>query len=288
MRITNSMMLLNAMRDLRTGQGTLFDAQNAAITGRRIRTVSDDPIDAAQVMRLEREARDLDQFVRNGASAQVRLSTEDTVLSSVRSVLARAKSLAMGTSSDDPASPDRTAALADVRALRDQLISLGNTTVAGESIFAGGQTLQPAFRADGTYQGDGTVRQAEIDHGVLLDLNHTGDQVLSPAIAALDQLEQQLQSGTAADVQATVAPLISSDNGVLAAQAQVGSRLLQVKQAGEDLARRTATMLDQRDRLRDVDPAEAAVRVTAAQSALERAYAVVGRVFSTSLVDYLR
>jgi flagellar hook-associated protein 3 FlgL len=276
------------MRHLRSGAAVLQDAQTAAASGRRIRTVSDDPLDAAQVMRLEGEVRDLDRYVRNGVTARVRLSTEDTVLSSVRTVLARARAVAMATKADDPASPERRAAVAEIQALRDQLIALGNTTVGGESIFAGGLTTQPAFRADGTYQGDSTVRLTEIDRGVLVAVNHTGDQVLSPAIDAIDALNHELALGTPAGIESTVPRLIAAETDVLAAQSEVGARLLQIKQAGEDLGRRSATLLDQRDRLRDADPAESAVRLAAAQTALERAYAVVGRVFSTSLVDYLR
>jgi hypothetical protein len=37
-----------------------------------------------------------------------------------------------------------------------------------------------------------------------------------------------------------------------------------------------------------VDPTEAAIKVVTAQSALERAYAAIGKVLSTNLLDYLR
>ena len=40
--------------------------------------------------------------------------------------------------------------------------------------------------------------------------------------------------------------------------------------------------------LRDVDPAEASIKAVMAQSALERAYAAIGKVMSTNLLDYLR
>lgn len=288
MRVTSTSMLLQTVRNLRTGQAAVQRAQAEAMTGRRVRTLSDDPLDAGQILRLEGEVRDLDQFARNGSSANVRLATEDAVLTSLRGVLARARTAAIGATMDDPAAPERQNALQEVRHLIEQAISLGNTRVGGEYIFAGVNTGTPAFAADGTYQGFGLPRTVQVDRGVNVTVNHTGDQVLSSAITALNALADRLALGTADDIRALQTSLDTVANGVLGAQAEVGSRQLQVKLAGQDLAQRSVTLLDLRDALRQADPAESAVRLNAAQSALERAYAVVGKVFSTSLIDHLR
>jgi flagellar hook-associated protein 3 FlgL len=288
MRITSATMLLNAVRQLRAGQTTLSRAQSEAATGRRVNTMSDDPVSAASILHMQAEVREIDQFTRNGASATTRLSTEDSLLATVQSVLADARKVAMNATSNDPASPERQAALAQVNTMIEQMVSLGNTKIGGEYVLGGRRTDQPPFLADGTFVGDTTARQVEVDHGVTMSVNHTGDQVVSPAIAALQQLRTQIQSGTPQTIQATVTPLTAAGDTALQAQSAVGSRLLQVKQTAQDLGRRSAVLLDQRDAIRDVDPAEASVRLLASQSALERAYAVIGKVFSTSLINYLR
>ena len=119
-------------------------------------------------------------------------------------------------------------------------------------------------------------------------MNHTGDQVLARALPALTTLTQELQNGTPESIQSTGGLPTGADQEVLAAQSDVGSRLLQIREAGEQLSHREVDFADRRDALRDADPTEAMVRVVAAQSALERAYVVIGKVLSTSLVDYLR
>lgn len=288
MRITSSTMLANAIRQLRAGQVTLDRAQLEAASGRRVRTLSDDPVAASRIMRLEGEVRDLDQFVRNGASATTRLSTEDTVLNSIRTVLADARKVAIGVQSDDPTSEERQSALREITHMLDEIISLANTRVGEEYIFSGDATDQPAFLPDGSYGGSNTTRTVEIDRGVRMQVNHLGSAVVSPTIQALQQLQAELATGTQASVQAMVGVLQSADDTLLVAQADAGSRLLQVKQAASDIGRRSSVLLDQRDSLRDADPAEASVRMIAAQSALERAYEVIGRVFSVSLMDHLR
>ena len=74
---------------------------------------------------------------------------------------------------------------------------------------------------------------------------------------------------------------------VLSLQAQAGARAQQINAAGTELAHQSATLLDRRDALQNVDPTEASVELVSAQSALERAYAAIGKVLSTNLLDYL-
>lgn len=288
MRITNRMIQQSTLRDLGLGAEALARAQRRAASGRRIETLSDDPVDATAIMRIESGLRDVDQFRRNAAAARTRLSAEDAVLTNVRELLGRAKALAIASSSLDPADPARLAALAEVRLIREQVVSLGNTRIGGEYIFAGGQTTAPAFQPNGTYAGDFNVRRAALNESVTVATNDPGAPVLSDSLVALADLELELQSGNSTTIQATLAGLVAAQDNVLVKQAEVGARLRQIEDVSAGLAQRAAGMLDHREAMRDVDPAEAIVQVTAAQSALERAYAVVSRVLSASLVDYLR
>lgn len=288
MRITNQTLARQLQSGLRGRLEHLARAQQTAITGRRLRTVSDDPIDATLVMRLEAQVRDFDQYRRNGSFATTRLSAEDAAFSSVRDVLSRSRALAMSVQSDDPAEPQRQSALAAARQIRDELVALANTRVGGEYIFAGSAGTAPPFPPGQPYQGDGLVREIEINNGVRIPAGHAGEPVLGDAIRALDRLITELQSGTQASIQATLSPLDDAMTGVLTAQAQTGVWLKETKDVGVQLARQGAALLDRRDALRDADPATAVLDVQLQQTALERAYAVVGRVLEASLVNYLR
>jgi flagellar hook-associated protein 3 FlgL len=288
MRISSQMLQRNALRGLGRSVESLANAQEEVASGRRIRTLSDGPIDASQIMRLDAHLRDVDQFRRNAAVANTRLSAEDVVLDAARELLHRARDLALSGAVDSPNDPLRQAALAEVRMIRDQLVSLGNTKIGNEFIFAGAETGNPPFRSDGTYIGDGTVRVAEIDDQVVIDTNHTGDSLFGLAFQALDALEVELQLGTPNTIQARISDIHQAEQQVLFSQTQVGSRMREIEFTGEHLTHRANDLTDRRELLRDVDPAEAVAKVLAAQTALERAYAVVGRVLSTNILDYLR
>jgi flagellar hook-associated protein 3 FlgL len=282
------MLRRDALRTLGGNLETLARAQRESVTGRRILTVSDDPIGAAQVMRLDGHLREIEQFRRNGATASTRLSTEDAVLTAARDLMERARALVLTGATESPSDPLRQQALAEMNIIRDQLVALGNTKVGNEYVFGGAQTGNPPFRLDGTYLGDGTVRMAEIDHQLTIETNHTGDVMLGSALQSFSLLMTELQTGTADSIRAQDTILASAQEDLLAAQTEVGTRLRLIDNTGDFLARRVTTYTEQRAAVRDADPTESVLAVMAAQTALERAYTVVGRVISTNLIDFLR
>src|SRR5215510_9122554 len=97
MRITNLMIQMNLTSGLRGRLTAVARASGRATTGRRINTVSDDPVDASQVMRMDSQVRDIEQFRRNGTFATTKLSTEDVAISSLREAISRARGLALTT-----------------------------------------------------------------------------------------------------------------------------------------------------------------------------------------------
>lgn len=287
MRISTRMFQDDALRSLRGNLDTLARLQNEAATGRRVNTVSDDPAAATKIMQLAGEIRDFTQFKSNGTDASTRLNTEDAVLTSARGLLDQASSLAVSVAGMDPADPERQAAIGTIAQLRQQLVSYANTRIGGEYIFGGTYTAAPPFQADGTYLGDDTARQVEIDRGVFIPANHSGNELFVNAMQGLNDLQAQLQSGSQAAIQTSVTNLESAESGMTLAQSEDGSRLQQVSSTSDDLAKRLASLSDQQDGLLNVDPTEASLKLVAAQSALERAYAAIGKVLSTNLLDYL-
>lgn len=288
MRITNQMLQRSLTSGLQGRLQALERAAAEAATGRRVRSVSDDPIDASQVMRLEAQARDIEQYRRNGTFATTRLSAEDLALSSVLASLREAKDLAASTTGNDPNDPQRVAALEAVRNLKTQLVALGNTRVGNEYLFGGAQSTRPPFQADGTYLGDSSTRGVQVGDGVQVTLNHEGGALFGGAMAAVDDLMTALQSGTQDDIRAVTQDLESATQTVMRAQAETGSRLREIQDGGLRLAKTQALLLERRDALANVDPAEAIVRLQQEQAALERAYATIGRVMQATLTEYLR
>ncbi len=287
MRVSDSSFRLNLLRSLRANATTLGRAQQRAATGHRIERTSDDPVGAAQVMRLESQLREISQFRSNGVYAQTRLSAEDVTLTAARDLLDQAKKLAMGAASAAPGDPSRDQAMAQIDVIREELVALANTRVGSEYIFAGGRSGTPPFLADGSYVGDTTTRRVEVDAQNNLVVNHTGDQVFSAAFANLDALQLQLQNGTSSDINTAAATVESDRVHLLSLQAEVGARIKNIDDIGTRLTISANTVSDARDAVRDVPQAEAIIEAMTAQTALERTYELVGRIAQLNLASYL-
>lgn len=288
MRVSTSMLHNSAMNNLRATLSTLARLQNQSASGKKISTLSDNPVDAAQIMQLNSHLRDIDQYRRNAADATTKMNTEDAVLNTVQELMATAKKLATGITTDDPNDPARATALEQVQAIRDQIISLGNTRVGEQYIFGGAETNSIAFDPSGTYIGDDVVRRAEIDSGMTVQTNHTGRQLFTSSLDALTSLTASLTSGTSAEVQATTSQLSSATNDLLTSQAEIGIRLNEIQTTNTQQAQRSTDLGDRLQSLQAADPTETAVSLIATQNALQQAYASMSRVLQTRLVDFLR
>ena len=287
MRITNSMLVQNALRGMRARLGDLSQAQSRATTLRRLNAMSDDPVSGAELSRIDSTLRDVAQYRRNATSARTRLSVEDTVLTSMRKLVSQARTLATSVALAD-VDPARQRALQQLGDVQEQLVALGNTKIGGEYLFGGAKTATPPFLSDGTYVGDSTVRSVQLDQGVSIETVHAGDHSIGGALLSLTTLHQSVATETEAQITASVSNLRAYEDQLLSDQAEVGSRLQVIAEADTRLVQTNSSTLDRRDALDAVDPAEALVTVQSAQTALERAYAVVGRVMQTNLLDYLK
>ena len=289
MRISNQMLQQDALRSLQANLKSLYTAERQAVTGRRIQTVSDDPTDAARIARISAHLRDIEQYRSNLTSANIRLSAEDSVLTSVRSLLDQAKNVALGLEELEDSESAMEGAVSELAQIQEQLVSLGNTRLGNEYLFGGAKTDEPPFLRDGTYVGDQTARRVEIDQGLLVETNHTGDETIAKAIDAVKGLLDGLETGgNRESLSASVTDIELAQQGALTAQTELGVRLGELEEVRDHLARMSLELTDQRDTLRDVDPAEAILSLMTTQQAMERAYEVVGRIASMNIVDYLR
>jgi len=287
MRITNQMMWMSSLRNLQANLAALSHAQDVATSGKKLQIASDNPPDASEVMNINSLLSDIDQYQKNAQSATTRLSTENVTLQSAVSLLNQVSELSLATQSAPVGDPTRVTAINQIAQIKSQLVALGNTQVGDVYIFGGSLTSTPPFQSDGTYVGDSNAQKVQLEQGVQMDVNHTGDTVFTPVFQALDALTAQLQSGSSGQIAAAVTAFSSAKEQLLATQSDAGARVQTIQTTTTELGQRTQTLLDRRSALTDADPTESVLDVTSAQNALEQAYAVTGKVLSTNLLDYL-
>jgi flagellar hook-associated protein 3 FlgL len=186
-------------------QATVEQLSNELSTGLRVTKLSDDPVAAGEnVLLLDQIGRD-DSFTQSSSLVQGQLQVADSALGSVVTQLTQAISLATEANNGTMNASQLGAVSNQLTGIRDEVVSLANTSYQGQYIFGGAQTAAPPFSTSGTpavtsYSGDDHVNYLETPTGASIQLNMPGDQIFSGAgassvFAALNNLIADYAAG---------------------------------------------------------------------------------------------
>ena len=290
MRITHGMIQESLLRNISNDFSRLAKVQQQVATGKRIHTVSDDPVSALTSMRAASGIRAIGQYQRNSSAARAKLDAEESVLSQVTDLLARARELAAGSANATATGLTMAATKAEVDEILEQVIQLGNTAVNDEFIFAGHQTHVPAFQPDGTYDGDTGTHETQIGSNYRIESNHTGDQLLvsSNVISGLEALRDALDGADSNAVANSLHDLDTAFSNVQTLLAETGSRIRQLDVAAQNLDALDTSMTAAKQSAEEIDLEEAVIKLFSIQTTLQAAMETTSRVLNTNLTDYIR
>jgi flagellar hook-associated protein 3 FlgL len=269
-------------------------------SGLRVSTLSDNPVAAGQALLLGSAVSEDDSFVQTAESTQSLMQVTDSALSSVVTQLTSAVSLAVAGNSGTESASDLTSLSQQLSSIRDQVVSLANTSYQGTYIFAGSQgNVQPytvdtsTSPATTTYNGDAQAGAVTTENGQQIQTGVAGSAVFSAAgadvMTALNNLIADFAGGT-------VGPTASTDLGALTAalgnvsqqQVILGSSLDRLESASTyaqtDATNRTAAATA----LVSADPATVATQLSSAETQNQALMSVISTVEKQSLFDYMQ
>jgi flagellar hook-associated protein 3 FlgL len=295
MRVTNSMVLRSTLNDLNGSLARLQRDQTELATGRRIRTVSDDPTGASSAMTVRSQLRRAEQYERVADDSQGWLGTADTAIVAGLDLMGRVKELAVRAGNDGTTTPTTRQTLAtEVEHLREELRSLANTEYLDRPVF-NGTAAGDAYDAAGTYLGNDAKVTRQLGPGTTLDVNLTGPEVFGdPAspqgdvFAVLDRLATAIAAGDRAAVATEHANVDDAMSTMSAAAAQIGSRGARLEGIRDRLSADMVTMRQALSEIEDADLAEAMISVKASENAYTASLQAAAQVLPPSLVDYMR
>ena len=274
------------------------DSREKVATGVRFEVASDAPADAATLLRNQRSLDRLVQLSRNHANARLWLETGDTVLRDAVSTLTRGRTLAVQGANSITTPEGRAAIAGDLRAVADELQSLANETISGRPIFAGTAATSMAYDAAGNYLGDAGQVVRNVTATDSFVVASTGPQVFGtpdgtdPLNGTVFQLVHATADAVeAGDVAGARAGIEAIDVAMGRVQSELGrignlsSRLETVAARNESSQISTQAQISE---LRDVDLAEAIVRLRATEASYEATLSAAGRTLGRSLLDFLR
>ena len=303
MKISTSFLFDRATERMSTIQNKLATTQAQMAVGKQILAPSAAPDQAAAIQRLKGEVQRQESHIRTLNVAMRRYTAEETALSSSNDILIRIKELGIQAANDTLAPDDRKAIGVEMKALRDQLLSLGNTRDdSGNYLFSGTRVNTPAFAEDANgdvvYQGDQT--QTRIPAGVerTVQFTRAGTDVFSrvvrddgQAVGFFDALDQMIDGMNTSDTDKIgqgIADITQMHNSLTLSQAQNGSDQVVVQSQLDVLDENTLRIKSTLSEIEDLDYAEAVARMNKEMMGMEAAMGSFAKISGLSLFDYIR
>ncbi len=306
MKVSTSFLFDRATERMATIQNRLSTTQAQLAVSKQILSPSDAPDKAAAIQRLRGEIERQESHSGTLQVALQRYTAEETALSSSNDILIRLKELSLQAVNDTVGQDDRQAIAVEMKALRDQLLSLGNSRDdSGNYLFSGTRVGTPAFAQDTSgvvvYQGDQT--QTRIPAGVERTVAYTraGTDVYARVVRtdddgerrsvgffdSLDQLIGAVRNSDTDAMQTGIDEIDQMQFGMSLAIAKTGSDQ-QVVQSQMDVLDETALRLKSTlSEIEDLDYTEAVTRMNKEMLALESAMASFSKISGLSLFNYI-
>lgn len=323
MRITNGMMLNSMMRSMGRNLSRMEKLEQNLATGKKFLTPSDDPIGVSRSLRLNTEVASMDQFKRNAEDALSWLETTEMAVNNIVTVFQRARELTVQASSETNSSEERKAISAEVKQLKEQLITIGNTTYAGSYIFTGYKTNMPLLDEDGNYYLDAspgdlthtlkTTESIEYNIGIgermpvnflphkifgnmtggTLDgsVNKTTDIVPGDTpqmIAVFDQLINDLDNDSTDGIESAISRLDNHFNNINAVRAEIGVKTNRLDLTVNRISDDTLNLKSLLSKNEDADIADVIMNLKMQENVYKASLSGGARIIQPSLMDFLR
>jgi flagellar hook-associated protein 3 FlgL len=284
--------LLAALADTQQQQNT---SSLDLATGSRINKPSDDPAGAAQMVSNTAQSSQADTFLRSITSLNGLLQTADSTLSSVVTALQRAISLGVEGANGTLSDSDRADVASELTGIKQQLLSLANTSYQGEFIFSGTSTAQP-FAADATspsgvtYKGNTGTNSVEVGQNYSLQINQAGSQLFASAsgnvFQSISDLINALQTNN--NIDSAVSEVSDAFNHITGQRVFYGNALNQLQAQQNYLNSEKVDLATAADAISATDMAATSTAFTQSQEAIQADLAAMSKISQVSLFDYLK
>jgi flagellar hook-associated protein 3 FlgL len=303
MKISTSMLFDRATDRMSAIQNRLATTQAQMAETKQVLSPSDAPDQAAAIQRLHGEVDRQDNHTQALNVAMQRFAAEETALKSSSDILTRVKELGLQAANDTLSPDDRKAVGVELKALRQQLISLGNTRDdSGNYLFSGTRVKTPAF-SEGVngavvYQGDQT--QTQIPAGVerVVQFTRAGTDVFSRVVRdngqsvgffdALDHMINAIDNNDTNGIEQGISDATQMSSNLDLSLAHTGSDQKIVQSQLDVLNETKLRLKSSLSQIEDLDYASAVTKMNKEMMALQAAMGSFSKITSMSLFEYIK
>lgn len=310
MRITNSMMMKNYMRNLNSNMSTVGKYQEQLASGKRVNRLSDDPIGILKIMDTKSKLNKLDLYEKSIGDAASWLLQTETSLREMNETMTDIYTNTVAASTGTVSADSKKATAELIQQLREHIVQIGNATYGSRYIFGGYNTTAMPFQYNGgTLEYDGfdlvTATPAEVGAlqsqvirystgvNITTDVSINGVEMMGTGTDNLDyilgQLVDALQTDADSDtIGGFIGVLQSKQDKVLSLLADVGGKSRRLEMMQNSNSDNEINYTDVLSKVMDIDQAEVTMMYKMAEAVYEASLAVGPSVIQPTLLDFLR
>ncbi|HZG59674.1 MAG TPA: flagellar hook-associated protein FlgL [Anoxybacillus sp.] len=295
MRVTQSMLTNNMIRNLSTSYENLGKYQEQLTTGKKITRPSDDPVVAMKGIAYREDLARVKQYQRNIGEVHNWIDSADDALDKVGLALQRVQELVVQASTDTATPEDRKKIADEIDQIQKQIVDVANTKVGGKYIFNGADTKNPLFvgyPGDATFTVNGNQSDVEIEvfDGIKLDVNIDGKTLFTGIIGMLDNLKTALNdpNSTGNTISGYLSQIEVQQDALLSARSELGAKQNRVEMMENRLSTQEVIATKLMSNNEDIDYEKTITELISQESVHRAALSVGARIIQPTLVDFLR
>lgn len=293
MRVTENMVYNTYIQDILKHQRSLFKLHEQLASGKAVNSLSDDPVSAGRILRSKSTLSSFDQYTRNSETGLTYLSIAESTLDRVKSIVIRAKEIAIGEASGSAGAASRLNSAFEINQLHNELIALGNKTYQGSYMFGGFESGSEPFDSAGAYSGDTAEYAIQVGQDKTLAIGINGGKVFKGVggdidiLQAVEDLQTALNADDTAGIQAAVDDMDTSFEQASLAVSDIGGRISRLNATLADLESSRLNIRIALSGIEDADITQVISDLTRRQTALEAAIISASKTFSMSIFNYI-
>lgn len=269
-------------------------------SGLRVASLSDDPVAVAQSTLFGSAIAKDDSFVQSAAGTASRLQVTDSTLGEVVRQVTSALSTAVSGNSGTLNASDLASVAQTLSGVRDQVLSLANTSYQGQHLFGGSLGSTPPFTlntatnpATAVYNGDSALQYVETPSGQKIQVNLPGSNVFGSAgsgvLGALNQLISDFSGGATSATLTTDTGALTTALGQLSSQRSTLDSSLSRLQATSTFAQTEESQLKvAQSNLVSADPAAVASQLSTTETQHQALLSVIHSLGAEDLFSLIR
>nr|WP_304216812.1 flagellar hook-associated protein FlgL [Fredinandcohnia onubensis] len=292
MRVTQSMLTNNMLRNLSNSYERLGKYQDQLNTQKKITKPSDDPVVAIKGMRYRTDLAEIEQYQRNLSEAYTWMESSDDAMDKMTQALHRVRELTVQASNGTNGADEKKNIAIEIEQLKEHIATVANTKVGNKFIFNGTNTAEaPVDLATNKIPSTSSDVLLEISKGVQMNVNVKATDLLQGSnvndiFTELDNLINDLNSN--GDVAKYLDILDDHNSNVVANRADLGARYNRVELIDDRLSSQEVIATKIISENEDAEMEKVIINLTTAEAVHRAALGVGAKIMQPTLMDFLR